>query len=119
MRKAGENDYTQRDTVMLDLQKHYFEDLLTLSKSCNIELFVLMMPVRDNELSCYSQSFMNSFKDYIERSLKDAGYESRFIDMSNNPDFKDYKKYTDITHFNSESADRYTKCFYETLKSIN
>ncbi len=104
---------------MLDVQKRYYEKILALGKSHNIELYVLMMPVRDNELSSYEDSYIIKFKDYIEQTLKAAGYENRFIDMSNNPDFKDYKMYTDITHFNSESADRYTKCFYEKLKSIN
>ena len=54
----------------------------------------------------------------MKLAMKDAGYDNRFIDMSDNTDFKDFKMYTDITHFNSESADRYTKCFYEKLKSI-
>ena len=116
---AKEGDYTKRASVMLDIQKRYYEKILALGKSHNIELYVLMMPVRDNELSSYEDSYIIKFKDYIEQTLKAAGYENRFIDMSNNPDFKDYKMYTDITHFNSESADRYTKCFYEKLKSIN
>ena len=116
---AKEEDRIERDSTMLDIQKRYFEKILIICKNQDINLFVLMMPVRDNELSCYSESYTNTFNDYIERSLKDAGYENCFIDMSNNTDFKDYKMYTDITHFNSESADRYTKCFYEKLKSIN
>lgn len=115
---AKEEDRTERDSTMLDIQKRYFEKILIICKNKDIDLFVLMMPVRDNELSCYSESFTNTFKNYIERFMKDAGYDNRFIDMSDNTDFKDFKMYTDITHFNSESADRYTKCFYEKLKSI-
>ena len=116
---AKEDDYVARDSIMLDIQKKYFKELLITCKNQNIDLFVLMMPVRDNELSCYNESFTYTFKDYIKRSLKDAGYENHYIDMSNITEFKDYKMYTDITHFNSESADRYTKCFYKELKSNN
>lgn len=116
---AKEEDSTERDSTMLDIQKRYFEKILLICKNKDIDLYVLMMPVRDNELSCYSNSYTNTFKDYIERILKYADYDKRFINMSNNTDFKDYKMYTDITHLNSESADRYTKCFYKKLKSIN
>ena len=115
---AKEEDCIERDSTMLDIQKRYFEKILIICKNQDIDLFVLMMPVRDNELSCYSESYTNTFKDYIKRSLKDAGYENRFIDMSNNTDFKDYKMYTDITHLNSESADKYTKCFYNELNNL-
>lgn len=113
------NDCTDRDSTMLDIQKRYFEKILVICRNQNIDLYVLMMPVRDNELACYNESYTNTFKDYIERLLKDAGYEHHFIDMSNNTEFKDYKMYTDITHFNSESADRYTKYFYKLLNNIN
>jgi hypothetical protein len=116
---AKEDDYVARDSILLDIQKKYFKELLITCKNQNIDLYVLMMPVRDNELSCYNESFTNTFKDYIKSSLKDAGYENHYIDMSNITEFKDYKMYTDITHFNSESADRYTKCFYKELESNN
>ena len=113
--EARENDATKRDTTRERIQIHYFEQLLFLCRSNNIEAFVLMMPVRDNELNNYDNSFIIEFNKFINTNLSKYGYTGRFIDLSNHPDFKDYKKYTDITHLNSEAANEFTKCFYSEL----
>lgn len=113
--KAKENDFIQRDTTMLDLQKQYYECILQLCRAKDIDLYVLMMPVRDNELQSYDEESINRFKVYINTSLSRFGYEGHYIDESNNEDFKDYRLYTDITHLNSLAADNFTKCFYREL----
>ena len=114
-----EDDFTKRDSTMGDVQIRYYEQILELCKNEHIELFVLMMPVRDNELKNYNNHFIEKFNDYIKESLKANGFESHYIDMSNHLGFKDYRMYTDITHLNSQSADSYTKCFYKELVNKN
>lgn len=113
--KAKVDDKENRDSTMLDIQKSYFEKILQICQNKEIELYVLMMPVRDNELRCYSENFITGFNTYINTSLSKYDYEGNYIDMSNNRDFKDYKLYTDITHLNSVAADTFTRCFYREL----
>ncbi len=117
--KAKEDDYIQRDTTMLELQKQYYEYILQLCQTKDIDLYVLMMPVRDNELRCYEDGFIKDFNVYINTTLSKYGYERHYIDMSNNDDFKDYRLYTDITHLNSLAADSFTKFFYKELCGRN
>lgn len=117
--QATIDDKANRDTTILDIQKHYFESILQLCQARDIALFVLMMPVRDNELQCYDDEFISDFNAYISNSLSRYGYEGNYINMSNNGDFKDYRLYTDITHLNSKSADLCTKCFYKELCNLD
>ncbi len=115
--KAKENDATQRNKERKHIQIQYFEMILSVCRSNDIEAYVLMMPVRDNELINYDDSFIIGFNKFINATLSKYGYSGRFVDLSNHPDFKDYRKYTDITHLNSESANEFTKCFYTELKN--
>ncbi len=117
--KAKADDKANRDTTMLDIQKHYFERILELCRTKDISLYVLMMPLRDNELQCYQEEFITGFNEYINTTLSKYGYEGNYIDMSNNNDYKDYRLYTDITHLNSTAADSFTKCFYQELCDRN
>lgn len=115
--EAKENDFTKRDTTRKHIQIQYFERLLSLCHSNNIEAYVLMMPVRDNELNNYDVSFIGEFNDFINANLTRYGYTGRFIDLSNHPDFKDYRKYTDITHLKTESANEFTRLYYNVLNN--
>lgn len=116
---AKSDDKANRYTTMLDIQRHYFESILQLSRANKIRLYVLMMPVRDNELQCYDENFISGFNKYISTSLSSYGYMDNYIDMSNDKDFKDYRLYTDITHLNSMAADSFTKSFYQELCNRN
>ena len=113
--EAKENDTTKRDTTILNIQKKYFEQIIKKCKDNGIELFVLMMPVRNNELQNYSNKYITFFNGMINNRLEKYGFKGRYFNMSNNPDFKDYKKYTDITHLNSKAAGEFTKIMYEEL----
>lgn len=117
--KAKADDKANRNTEMLDIQRLYFERIIQICQAQRIELYVLMMPVRDNELQCYQEEFTTDFNKYITSSLSKYGYSGKYLDMSNNSDFKDYKLYTDITHLNSVAADSFTKFFYQELCKRN
>ena len=104
---------------MRDLQKRYFEQILSVCQGNKIELYVLMMPVRDNELKGYDDSYINYFNEYINLTLADYHFDGRYIDMHDLHEFKDYRKYLDITHLNSKSSDEFTKCFYKQLIDLD
>ena len=67
-----------------------------------------MMPIRDNELNNYDERVIIKFNEFINDNRSKYGCSGRFIDFSNHLEFKDYRKYTDITHLNSESANEFT-----------
>lgn len=113
---AKEDDFVDRDTTMLDIQKQYYEKILSACSKNKIKVVVLMMPIRDNEMKCYSTSFTERFDDYIHSTLKTNGYEGRnYINLSGLNEFKDYHLYTDITHLNSKAADGFTISFMKRL----
>ena len=116
---AKANDSIKRDSTMKRIQIKYYEKILALCKANHIELFVLMMPIRDAELNSYSNQFIENFNGYIKESLTINGFANRFIDLSNHPDYKDYRKYTDITHLNSKSADEFSTLFFNLIGTTN
>ena len=66
------------------------------------------MPIRDNEYNCYTIETIGCFQEKIEKIC--SSYKNiKYIDESRNKNFIDYKLYTDITHFNSQTADIYTQ----------
>ena len=65
------------------------------------------MPIRDNEYNSYTAEII----DYFQKKINDvcSAYDNvEYINDSRNKRYLDYKLYTDITHFNSQTADIYT-----------
>ena len=100
---------------MKDLQISYFKKILAQCKERNIQTYVVMLPVRDNELKSYTDEYLDSFKKMLNINLQNYGFEGCYYDFSNDADFKDYKKYTDITHLNSHAADDFTKKMWNEI----
>ncbi len=112
--KAMENDTLakNRESVMLDVQKGYFEKILDYCRDKNIKVMVVMPPLRENELKSYKEDYLEEFNEYINKSIGEVGiyfnftYDERF----NIDDF------SDITHLNKEGADKFSKILWENIE---
>lgn len=106
--KASPNDKVTRNTEILDLQVDYYNRIVDLCHSHNIQLTVFTMPVRDGEMESYTREFVSKIQSIIKTPLS---IKDRYIDMTYLEDFRDYHDYTDITHLNSSAADRFSIFF--------
>lgn len=111
---ASPNDSIDREELFLDFQFGYFKKIVEFCKSKNIMLFVINMPTRDEELKCFSKSFMEMFDNKIKSVL--ITEKMRYVNYSTLLDFKDYRDYVDICHLNERAADRFSSFFWEDIR---
>ena len=113
--KATPNDTVIRNSNILPVQDYYFNKITTLLGNTKYNVFFVTMPIRDNEYNCYTVEKINYFRKKIEKIC--STYENiKYFDDSRNNQFIDYKLYTDITHFNSQTADIYTQHIDSIIK---
>lgn len=99
---AKESDNVIRDTTMLPIQKMYFEKIIDFCGTHGIRVFLIMPPIRTNELANYRPGTIVRFNRYFS-SFSNA----TFLDFSTSEGFV-LKDFTDITHLNEEAADRFS-----------
>lgn len=113
--EASENDTADRSFEVKEILMDYFDRILQFCKENDVEVYALMMPVRDKELACYTDEEINLFTRMINDELSNYGYNNRYLDYSNLPAFKDYSCYSDITHLNSASARAFTEVLWNDV----
>ncbi|WPV69032.1 DUF1574 family protein [Chitinophaga sp. LS1] len=111
---AQESDTIHRDIKRLKIQEEYFHKIISLCRENGIKVFLVMPPVRQNELKSYTKDEINEFNAFINRSIdhKTAVYWNFSEDSSFTT-----KDYTDITHLNEGAADRFSKMLDDSIKS--
>ena len=93
-----------RDINRISFQEDYFKEILDLCERNDMQIFLIMPPVRDNELSSYSQEQIDEFNNYINQFVSDNLF---YINFSKDASFV-LSDFTDITHLNKEAADVFT-----------
>ncbi len=112
--KASKNDSVKRKMEVLDFQYDYYLELIKMCHKNNINVIVFTMPVRDTEMSSYTKEYISKIHKLIKEPLTKGGI---YVDLSNSEKFKDYHKYTDITHLNSKAADEFTDYFWKRINN--
>ena len=110
--KASPNDKVVRKTKILDLQVDYYNKIIDLCHSNNIQITVFTMPVRDGEMESYTNDYIAKIQSIIKAPLS---IEDQYVDMTYLDEFRDYHDYTDITHLNSVAADRFSVYFRNNI----
>jgi hypothetical protein len=98
-------DSVNRSSKRLQFQVEYFEEILKYCESNNIQVFMVMPPVRRNELNNYTEEELKNFDAFID---KYTSSRTKYFNFSIDEDFSD-KDFTDITHLNELSADRFSE----------
>ncbi len=113
-RKASLHDKVERDINRLPFQVDYFNRIIDYFNKNNIKLFLVMLPTRKNELDCYDKNQIEEFDSFITNQLfeKNCVFWNFSLDSSYSID-----NYTDITHFNSETADRFSLQLSDSIKN--
>lgn len=111
--KASEDDFTPRDSSVLPLQLDYFNRVIRFCAEKNIRLFLLMPPVRSNELKNYQAGTINRFN-----RLFSSYPAAPFLNFSLDERFS-IDDYIDIAHLNEAAADRFSSIVSDTLKHIS
>lgn len=112
--KATSNDKVHRNAEILDLQQEYYKQIIDLCHEKDIQVTVFTMPVRDGEIESYSKEDINRIKQVITTPLSS---QDLYVDMTYLEEFRNFKDYTDITHLNSEAADRFTEYFLKRIQN--
>lgn len=110
---ARESDTIHRDITRLKILEDYFHKTISLCQENGIKVFLVMPPVRQNELKSYTKDQINEFNAFINSSIdhKNSVYWNYSEDGSYTT-----KDYTDITHLNEAAADRFTKMLDDSIK---
>ena len=114
--KAKESDKIIRESIRLDIQINYFEKIIQYCNHNNIRVFIVMLPVRGNELKSYKKKYLSEFDLFLNK------YKSKkpSITILQYTYDKSYtiNDYTDITHLNENAANRFSKQLNDTIQKI-
>ncbi len=113
--EATREDSIDRSSTILEIQKFYFQKIVSYCEEKEIKLYVVMPPVRDEELVSYTDEEIMAFHDMLQEVLGEQ-YLDSYIDCSNLLEFKHYSNYTDITHLNEEAADKFSTYLNEEIQ---
>lgn len=109
---GSERKPLNRESVMLDIQKEYFEKIVDYCRDKNIKVIVVMPPLKEKELKLYKKADLKEFNQYISKSIGDDGIYLNFTsdDRFNINDFRDR------THLSKEGADKFSKILWEKIE---
>jgi hypothetical protein len=113
--KAKENDTITREIKRLDFQVSYFNKIIDLCKSKKIKTFIVMLPIRQNELKSYTHSEINEFDSFISDYADSNNVFYLNYSTVNNFSTSDF---TDITHLNEPAANRFTNNLNKDLLNL-
>lgn len=110
--KGSESDTISRDATRLDFQLGYFERILDFCKTQNVKVFLVMLPLRKNEMKSYTETEIMKFDNFMkgftrENSVYFLNYSSMDAFTAND--------YTDISHFNESAANRFSEMLSKDL----
>lgn len=88
----------------LKLQEEYFERIIKYCKDENIEVFLCMLPVRENALKNYQKEDIDKFDKYI---MSFTNEKIHYLNFSLQGGWT-LKDYTDVTHLNEKASNRFT-----------
>lgn len=102
---AQKTDSIIRSWHRLPIQEAYFMKILDFSRENGLKLFLVMPPLRKNELLNYPATVLSDYDKFFHESAKSVG--GRYLNYAQDSRFGD-KDFVDITHLSVTSADRFT-----------
>lgn len=112
--KANKDDYDHFDIKKLDVQVRYFERILKFCEEKNIQVFLVRLPLRENELKSYKPREMVEFDSFIKGYL---GTNVKFLDFKSDTSYS-LAEFSDIIHFNQKGAVKFSKQLNDSLTKL-
>ena len=112
--KAKKNEFSERSSEILAVHEKYFEKTLRLAHKNNIEVYLVMAPVRDSQMKNYTEDEIQKFQNFIN---KYADNYKAFLNFSR-VDSYNFSDYTDVTHLTPEAADRFSQSLTDTIQKL-
>lgn len=112
---AKEDDFISRKINRLEIQETYFDRIIGLCKNNNIKVFLVMLPVRSNELNSYSKNEIAEFESYINKKVDKENVF--YLNFSTNNNYRT-EDYTDITHLSEKGAIKFSKMLNDSIVNI-
>ncbi len=113
--KAKENDSIKRNVNRLAIQVNYLKKILDVCRSENIKVFMVMLPVRKNEMKGYTSEEIKEFDLFIHKYVDN--WNTFYLNYGLDTTFKT-EDYTDLTHLNEKGADRFSRILNDSLLKI-
>lgn len=111
---GGQGFDGKRESNRLTLQDQYFNKILKLCKSQDIELKLLMMPCQEKVLTNYHPSDIAKFDHFFESQVSSFS-RGEFLNFSSDEDFSP-TDFNDLTHLSPEAATRFSKKLNDRLE---
>lgn len=116
MGEALGDDMTKRKHNILPVQEKYFNTIIDFCDENEIKLFLVMMPVRGQELGNYPDSVITEMDLLFEdKSNQINGY---YLNYSKDSRFEK-EDFLDITHLNSFGADKFSVILNDDINNRN
>ena len=110
--KGREGDFVKRDTTILNIQKEYFEKIISYSKANNIIVFLVMPPTRNIERKSYSDNYITNFDKYfIEKCEKNKIFYINYFNVN-----FDLSLFMDDTHLTPNGASVFSNLLNNDIK---
>lgn len=110
--KANKNNYVERKTDRIDIQVKYFMKILEFSKKKDIKIFLVMPPLRPNELNVYNKNEIKEFNSFIKKMETS---NLIYFNFTKNHGY-DINDFTDITHLNESAANRFSRQLNDSIE---
>ena len=118
------NESTGKNQALIDGNKNYpqtvkeytriFNEYLKLLKDNEIKVTVVVFPLTKYYSRNFPKKIKEEFYRIVDKAQKEYGF--KFLDYSENHDFKDDEFY-DVSHLNSSGAKRFSKLLNDKLSS--
>ena len=109
---ASEGDFLTRSSDIMDEQKVAYQNIITFCKDNNIHLVLVMLPLREIELDCYTDETKAKIDNMFSSDL-----QIQYINYSKLSEFS-ISDFMDDTHLNLIGADKFSKILNEDLNRI-
>lgn len=105
---AKGDEKADRDYQVLDVQYVYYKKIIELCQANDIELYVIMPPLRKGEIESHTDEERAAFNKMIRDSLAQTPYAEHYYNYSESEGLSPYTDFTDIVHLTPEASDRYS-----------
>ena len=106
-------DPIRRDATRLPIQEEYYMRILQWAATREIQVLIVMPPLRRMELDAYPPGVVTEFDSWLQGTAVEHG--AVYVNFARHPHFADHD-FMDVTHLNEAAADRFSRLLGDELR---